>query len=68
MRTDPGPEKLWNGEGDEEIGNRKQEAGSLTCQPLVPVDLPAERTMAVVAGVESKVDMTAVLASKDPAS
>ena len=68
MGTDPGPEKLWNGEGDEEIGDGKQEAGPLTLKPLLAVDLAAERTMAVVAGVESKVEMTAVLASKDPAS
>lgn len=68
MRTDPGSKKLWNREGDEEVENRKQEAGSLAFQPLVAVDLAAERTVTIVAGVKSKMEVAAVFATENATS
>jgi hypothetical protein len=51
MGPDDAPQFCGHGEGDEEIGNRQQQARLLARQPVVSVGAAALRTVTVVAGM-----------------
>jgi len=68
MRANPLPERLRQGEGDQEIGRRKQQPRLLACPPLIGVGLTAERTMPVVARMIAKVVRTTVWTSEELAA
>ena len=68
MRSDPVTERVGQGEGDQEIGEREQQTRSLPLQPLVGVGLAAERTIAVVAGMVEEMEARALWAGEEVAA
>ncbi len=66
MSTDPGAQRLRDGEGDQEIGNGQEQLG-MVLEPGLGIGLAALGTVPVVAGVVGVVVNAAIRAKKERA-